>query len=156
MKDLINYPKVVDEAMRSVVPSILSIIEKNGPLGEHHFYISFDTNMFGVEISDNIKSDYPEEMTIVLQHQFENLTVEKSRFSVTLFFKGKAEKLVIPFKAITAFSDPSVKFTIEFTSHDPIHMEEEAHDKKEKTPIEEDHNSTNVITLDKFRDKNKK
>lgn len=147
--DQINYPKIVDDAMRNVVSEILKSVEQNGVQGDHHFYISFATNMFGVEMSDNIKKNYPDEITIVLQHQFEELKVERSRFSVTLMFGGIKEKLVVPFKAITAFSDPSVKFTIEFTSHDPIHIAEELDEKDEN-------DSSNVITLDKFRDKNKK
>lgn len=147
--DQINYPKIVDEAMRNVVSEILKSVEENGIQGAHHFYISFTTKMFGVEMSDNIKNDYPEEITIVLQHQFDDLKVERSRFSVTLMFGGVREKLVVPFNAITSFSDPSVKFTIEFTSQDPIHIVEELDEKEEN-------DSSNVITLDKFRDKNKK
>lgn len=149
MTDQLNYPKIIDDAMRNAVSQILSHVEQNGLQGGHHFYISFATKMFGVTISENIKKDYPEEITIVLQHQFENLKVEKTRFSVSLMFGGVIEKLVIPFKAITAFSDPSVKFTIEFTSHDPIHISEEE-------SCADDSEDSNVITLDKFRDKNKK
>lgn len=148
MTDQLNYSKMIDGAMRDVVSRILYNVEQNGMQGEHHFYISFSTKMFGVEMPQNIKREYPEEITIVLQHQFENLKVEKTRFSVTLMFGGVLETLVIPFKAITAFSDPSVKFTIEFTSHDPIHISEEE-------SYEEDTEPSNVITLDKFRDKNK-
>lgn len=150
MTDQINYPQIIDTAMRNVVFQILSHLEQNGLQGNHHFYISFSTQMFGVSISENIKRDYPEEITIVLQHQFENLKVEKTRFSITLMFNGVRETLVIPFNAITAFSDPSVKFTIEFTSDDPIHITEE------KLPKTDDNEASNVITLDKFRDKNKK
>ncbi len=150
MTEQINYPKIIDDSMRNVVSQILSHVEQHGLQGNHHFYISFLTQMFGVSISENIKKDYPEEITIVLQHQFENLKVEKTKFSVTLMFGGVIETLVIPFKAITAFSDPSVKFTIEFTSHDPIHITEE------ELPEEADDETSNVITLDKFRDKNKK
>lgn len=153
MTELINYPKLVDEAMREIVSKALQAIFKNESTNGHHFYISFSTQMLGVQMPDYLREKYQEEITIVLQHQFEDLVIEKNKFSVSLKFDGKLERLVVPFKALTAFSDPSVGFTIEFTSHDPIHISE---DKEQEENHIESNDSSNVIALDMFRDKNKK
>jgi hypothetical protein len=110
----LNYELLVEDALRSVVRSSLSIIEKVGLPGDTHFYISFSTNHPGVEISDDLRSKHPENMTIVLQHQFEDLIVGSEEFSITLFFAGKPSAMVIPFQSITSFNDPSVGFGLQF------------------------------------------
>ena len=112
---LIDYPTMIDDAMRGVVRQALKQVEREGELpGEHHFFITFDTNYEGVSISSTLKSKYPHEMTIVLQHQFWDLKVEEDKFSVTLSFNKRPEQLVIPFAAMTAFADPSIKFGLQF------------------------------------------
>jgi hypothetical protein len=83
-------------------------------MGEHHFYISFDTHAPGVRISDRLREQYPEEMTIVLQHQFWDLNVSEEGFEVGLAFKGVPERLVVPFAALKGFFDPSVQFALQF------------------------------------------
>ena len=114
----LNYELLVEDALRSVVRNSLSIVEKVGLPGETHFYISFSTTHPGVEISDDLKTKHPENMTIVLQHQFGDLTVGIEEFSITLFFAGKPSPMVIPYKSITSFNDPSVGFGLQFGTTD--------------------------------------
>ena len=110
----LNYELLVEDALRSVVRNSLSIVEKVGLPGETHFYISFSTTHPGVEISDHLRTKHPENMTIVLQHQFGELSVGSEEFSITLFFAGKPSPMVIPFESITSFNDPSVGFGLQF------------------------------------------
>ncbi len=113
-QDLLEYPKLVENAMRTVVREALRLIGDTGLPGMHHFYITFRTRDRGVEISKRVAAQYPDEMTIVLEHQFWDLEVTETQFGVTLSFGGTRERLVIPFAAITAFVDPSVKFGLQF------------------------------------------
>lgn len=110
----IDFPSLIDHAMRDVVRRALQVVEKKGLPGEHHFFVSFRTEYPGVGISPALHGRHPNEMTIVLQHQFWDLKVEEERFSITLSFNSVPEKLVIPFQALTAFADPSVKFGLQF------------------------------------------
>ena len=114
----LNYELLVEDALRSVVRTSLGIVEKVGLPGETHFYISFSTTYPGVEISDDLRTKHPENMTIVLQHQFGDLTVSSEEFSITLFFSGKPSPMVIPFQSITSFNDPSVGFGLQFGTTD--------------------------------------
>ena len=114
----LNYELLVEDALRSVVRTSLSIVEKVGLPGETHFYISFSTTHPGVEISDDLRTKHPENMTIVLQHQFGDLSVGIEEFSITLFFAGKPSPMVIPFQSITSFNDPSVGFGLQFGKAD--------------------------------------
>ena len=114
----LNYELLVEDALRSVVRTSLSIVEKVGLPGETHFYISFSTTHPGVEISDDLRAKHPENMTIVLQHQFADLSVGSKKFSITLFFAGKPSPMVIPFQSITSFNDPSVGFGLQFDKAD--------------------------------------
>ena len=110
----LNYELLVEDALRSVVRTSLGIVEKVGLPGETHFYISFSTLYSGVEIDDHLRSKHPENMTIVLQHQFADLKVNNDEFFITLFFAGKPSPMIIPFQAITNFNDPSVGFGLQF------------------------------------------
>jgi hypothetical protein len=112
--DHIRYDLMVREALRGVVRRVLADIARNGLPGEHHFYISFDTRAEGVRISSRLRVQYPEEMTIVLQHQFWDLIVSEVAFEVGLSFGGVPERLHVPFEAIKGFFDPSVQFGLEF------------------------------------------
>jgi len=112
--DYIRYDILTQDAMRSVVQTVLTDAATKGLPGEHHFFISFDTRADGVVLSPRIKAQYPKEMTIVLQHQFWDLTVASDRFEVGLSFSGIPERLVVPFRAITGFADPSVQFVLQF------------------------------------------
>ena len=116
--DHIRYDLLVREALRGVVRRVLADIARNGLPGEHHFYVSFDTRAEGVRLSTRMKAQYPQEMTIVLQHQFWDLTVSEVAFEVGLSFGGVPERLHVPFDAIKGFFDPSVQFGLEFQAGD--------------------------------------
>jgi hypothetical protein len=112
--DYIRYDILTQEALRGVVRTVLTDAAKNGLPGEHHFYIAFDTRAEGVRLSPRLAAQYPEAMTVVLQHQFWDLTVSEQGFEVGLSFNGIPERLVVPFTAIKGFVDPSVQFGLEF------------------------------------------
>lgn len=113
-EDIIDYPAMIDGAMRGVVRTALEQAASEGLPGEHHFFISFQTRYPGVNISPMLRERYPEEMTIVVQHQFWDLDVTDEGFSISLSFNNVPETLVIPFDAMTAFADPSIKFGLQF------------------------------------------
>ncbi len=113
-QDFLEYPKLVEQAMRSVVRSALEVVVDHGLPGLHHFYITFRTQEPDVQISDRLLAQYPEEMTIVVEHQFWDLVVEETGFSIALSFGGARESLSVPYAAISAFVDPSVKFGLQF------------------------------------------
>jgi hypothetical protein len=108
----ILYEALVFDALRGVVRAVLTNVQKRGVPGDHHFYITFDTQAPGVGISKRLREQYPQDMTIVLQHQFWDLNVTEDRFEVRLSFNTIPERLVIPFGAIRMFSDPSVQFAL--------------------------------------------
>ena len=110
----LNYELLVEDALRSVVRSSLRIVENIGLPGEMHFYISFLTNHDGVELEGSLRAKHPEQMTIVIQHQYADLQVSEDHFSITLFFGGKPSPMIIPFQAVTSFNDPSVGFGLQF------------------------------------------
>src|SRR5882757_377663 len=113
--DHIRYDLLTQQALRAVVRRVLIDISKTGVLpGEHHFYITFDTRAAGVRISKRLREQYPEAMTIVLQHQFWDLLVSDAHFEVGLSFNGVTEKLYVPLEAIKGFFDPSVQFGLQF------------------------------------------
>src|SRR5215475_9152254 len=112
--DHIRYDLLTQEALRGVIRTVLTDAAGKGLPGEHHFFITFDTRIEGVRLSARLKASYPEEMTIVLQHQFWDLTVGDDYFAVGLAFNGIPERLHVPFKAVKAFFDPSVQFGLQF------------------------------------------
>ncbi|KXF76848.1 hypothetical protein ATN84_12605 [Paramesorhizobium deserti] len=114
VQDLIRYDILAQEALRGVIRKVLSEVAKAGLPGNHHFFITFLTEAPGVRISSRLKEKYPEQMTIVLQHQFWDLQVTEQIFEVGLSFGDVPERLIIPFSAIRGFYDPSVNFELEF------------------------------------------
>jgi hypothetical protein len=114
MADHIRYDLLTQQALRGVVRSVLTDAAKNGLPGDHHFYIAFDTTADGVRIPDRLRTQYPEQMTIILQHQFWDLKVTDEEFEVGLSFGGIPAKLTIPFEAVKGFFDPSVQFGLQF------------------------------------------
>jgi hypothetical protein len=114
MADQIRYDLLTQQALRGVVRSVLMDAAKKGLPGDHHFFIEFDTLAPGVRMSDRLRAQHPEKMTIILQHQFWDLTVNESGFEVGLSFGGITERLAIPFDAINGFFDPSVQFGLQF------------------------------------------
>ena len=111
----INYELLVEDSLRTVVRGALAIVQEYGLPGECHFYITFRTQADGVEMDESLKNGNPNEMTIVLQHQFWDLTVEEDHFSVGLSFSGVQHNLLVPFSAVTHFTDPSVGFGLQFS-----------------------------------------
>ncbi len=112
--DHIRYDLLTQQALRAVVRRVLSDVAKTGLPGEHHFYVTFDTRAPGVKLSARMREQYPEEMTVVLQHQFWDLAVSDAHFEVGLSFNGISEKLHVPLDAIKGFFDPSVQFGLQF------------------------------------------
>jgi hypothetical protein len=113
--DNIRYDLLTQDALRGVIRTVLADAATKGLPGEHHFFITFDTRAEGVRMSTRLKASYPEEMTIVLQHQFWDLAVAEEDFEVGLAFNGIPERLHVPLKAVKAFLDPSVQFGLQFT-----------------------------------------
>jgi len=114
MADHIRYDLLTQQALRGVVRSVLTDAAKKGLPGDHHFFIEFDTHAAGVRMSDRLRAQHPEKMTIILQHQFWDLAVTETAFEVGLSFGGVTERLAIPFESITGFYDPSVQFGLQF------------------------------------------
>ena len=125
--DLIRYDLLVQDALRAVVRRVLTDVARDGLPGDHHLYISFDTRAPGVRLSPRLKEKYPEEMTIVLQHQFWDLIVTETFFEVGLSFNGIPERLHVPFDTLKGFFDPSVKFGLQFepTTVDELEAEDD-------------------------------
>jgi hypothetical protein len=156
--------------LRSVVRSSLRIVENIGLPGETHFYISFTTTYDGVELDESLRVEHPEQMTIVIQHQYADLQVSEDYFSVTLFFGGKPSPMIIPFQAITSFNDPSVGFGLQFgmldngDDEDGLSLDDDSNaasaktndgnDTKEhkgKDTATDDEKTAEVVSLDTFR-----
>jgi uncharacterized protein len=123
-QDHIRYDILAQDALRGVIRKVLTEVGTTGRLpGDHHFFITFLTGAPGVRISQHLKSKYPEQMTIVIQHQFWELKITETHFEIGLSFSDVPEKLVVPFNAIRGFYDPSVNFELEFDV--PLGDEEE-------------------------------
>jgi uncharacterized protein len=160
----INYSVLIDNAMHYIVKQALQVAAKHGLPGNHHFFISFLTDYPGVVLSERIKQRYPHEITVVVQYQYEELVVEDDKFSIVLSFNNIKEKIVVPFVALTAFADPSVKFGLQFRqAEEAIHNNQmeysvEVADKQPKEEKIEDikkSDKDNVVNLDVFRSKKK-
>ena len=165
----IRYDKMVEKALRGVVTQALNHVVKNGLPDDHHFYVTFLTEHPGVEMPAHLRSQYPEEMTIVLQYQFYGLEAHEDKFAVTLSFNNVPERLVIPVEAVTIFADPSVNFALQFQPMEDIEEDEDEDDDDDfppsppSKPGKADSATTpakgkkpgegNVIALDKFRKK---
>jgi len=133
----IDYGNLMHRAMRGLIQDVLSQVAESGLPGEHHFFITFDTRHPDAQLADWLRDRYPEEMTVVMQHWFDGLTVEDDGFAVTLNFGETPEPLYIPFDAIRTFVDPSVEFGLRFETHDEDDDEDEDDDPGD-IEIEED------------------
>ena len=118
MNDRFHYDALVDDALRSVVRRVLTQVAETGLPGSHHFYISFRSTDPGVELPEYLRAKYPEEMTIVLQHQYWDLILYDDSFEVTVSFNKRQERIKVPFAALSAFVDPSVRFGLQFDRRD--------------------------------------
>jgi uncharacterized protein len=154
-QDLFNYDKMLERALRGVVREALLKVAHEGPRSAHHFYIRFATGASDVDIPDSIRERYPDEMTIVLQHQFWDLEVGDESFSVTLSFQKQLERLTVPFEAIRSFTDPSVNFVLEFApppAAEPKAVGSLPAPQGSPEPAEKDERAgAEVVTLDSFR-----
>ncbi|APZ54827.1 SspB family protein [Salipiger abyssi] len=149
----IDYGNLMHRAMRGLIQNVLEDVRERGLPGEHHFFITFDTQHPDVEIADWLSDRYPGEMTVVLQHRFDNLEVTDDGFAVTLSFGEAPERLYIPYDSIKTFVDPSVEFGLRFETH-------EDEDEDDPTPPEdgpdgpgegEAQHDAEVVRLDAFR-----
>jgi uncharacterized protein len=118
--DHIRYDVLARDALRGVLRQVLADAAEHGLPGEHHFYITFLSTADGVKLSPRLLAQYPEEMTIILQHQFWDLVVTEDRFEVGLSFGGIPERLIVPFASVTRFLDPSAPFDLQFDASDAV------------------------------------
>jgi hypothetical protein len=153
----LDYQLFIDRAMRDIVKYVLGEVALYGLYDEHHFFISFLTQYRGVVLSTRMRERYPTEMTIVLQHQFENLTVSDTQFSVSLSFDGIRETIVIPFNSLIAFVDPSTKFALQFKRNDVLESQNISQAEQSSTEKSSDvaqhpryQKDGNVITISRF------
>jgi hypothetical protein len=182
MNDRFHYEALVDDALRGVVRRVLRQVADKGLPGSHHFYISFRSNDPGVQLPGYLRAKYPEEMTIVLQHQYWDLILTEEFFEVTVSFNKQQERIKVPFAALSAFVDPSVRFGLQFDRKDkadktaagpaaaptPLPAPEkrpstgapaseakaaEAADKDPETPAKSDDPASKIVKLDSFRKK---
>jgi hypothetical protein len=173
-EDHIRYDLLAQAALRGVVRTVLADAAKNGLPGEHHFRITFVTGDPGVRLSERMRAQYPQTMTIILQHQFWDLVVRDDAFDVGLSFGGVGERLTVPFEAVSAFFDPSVQFGFQFaTAEDEQAREADAAAKTSEEPAgpgsaaptkkaeilpapeakQEAPSGAEVVSLDRFRKK---
>jgi uncharacterized protein len=146
----IDYGTLMHRAMRGLIQTVLADVARDGLPGSHHFFITFDTTYPGVELADWLRDRYPTEMTVVIQHWYENLTVTDDAFGVTLNFGNNPEPMLIPFDAIRTFVDPSVEFGLRFETQDSGNDEEDEMDievEVDEAPRQE----AQVVSLDQFR-----
>ena len=151
----IDYGNLMHQAMRGLIRQVLEDVAANGLPGAHHFFITFDTRHPDIQIADWLKARYPTEMTIVIQHWFDNLMVDDEGFTVTLNFGNQPEPLRIAFDALRTFVDPSVEFGLRFESHEDEDEDQDddggdddggGDDEPPKPPREAE-----VVSLDRFR-----
>ena len=152
MSNEIDYGYLMHNAMRGLIKQVLRQIERDGELpGHHHFFITFDTTNPDVQIAEWLTERYPEEMTVVVQHWFDNLNVDDDGFSITLNFGDSPEPLYIPYDAIRTFVDPSVEFGLRFETQEDTDEEEDEEIAPHEAPVEPDHADAEVVSLDSFR-----
>ncbi|CUH53630.1 hypothetical protein J7382_05395 [Shimia sp. R11_0] len=155
MSENIDYGNLMHRAMRSLIQTVLEDVQTKGLPGEHHFFITFDTQHPDVEIAEWLADRYPGEMTVVMQHWYDNLTVTDEGFAVTLNFGDSPEPLYIPYNAIKTFVDPSVEFGLRFETQDDEAEEELLDELPEEINleeiVEEPRKDAEVVSLDSFR-----
>ncbi len=159
MKKYIDYQKIVNISLRKVIKHVLEHIQDNGIEGDHHLYVTFLTQYDGVEMPEYLINEYPNEITIVLQHQFWNLEIEENYFSISLSFNNRTENIKVPYESITSFADPSVNFGLQFnaenTSTNEI-LNKKGENQKEvddSNLSSKNNDSDNVISFNDFHKK---
>lgn len=151
----IDYGNLMHQAMRGLIKTVLNDVAENGLPGAHHFFITFDTGHPDVELADWLSDRYPGEMTVVMQHWYDNLEVGEDGFAVTLNFGDAPEPLYIPYDAIKTFVDPSVEFGLRFESAEGDEDDSEADPQPDNTDQlgeeETGRPDADVVSLDSFR-----
>ncbi|MBI1171945.1 hypothetical protein GC209_11125 [bacterium] len=147
----IDYGNLMHKAMRGLIQTVLNDVAAHGLPGAHHFFITFDTTVDGVEMADWLRARYPGEMTVVLQHWFDDLKVTDDGFAITLNFGNNPERLTIPFDALRTFVDPSVEFGLRFETHEEDEDEEDEDDDGPDDDPTPPHQDAQIVRLDKFR-----
>ena len=154
-KNIIDYDRIVEDTLRLVVKKSLELVNEKGLPGDHHFYISFDSTYKGVKVPSELKSSEDNEIKIILQHQFWDLTIDDEKFSVVLSFNGKKKNISVPFYSIISFSDPSVGFSLQFKKD---FLSENTNKEKKVLSNKFNENKTKkfnaeIFSLDAFRSK---
>jgi hypothetical protein len=159
----IAYGSLMHQAMRGLIQRVLEDVARDGLPGDHHFFVTFETGAEGVDIADWLRDRYPDEMTIVIQHWYDGLSVDDDGFSIVLNFGDNPEPLRVPFDAIRTFVDPSVEFGLRFESTDAAEAEDEDADEHDArasppagdhdgdAPADEPDRNAEVVSLDTFR-----
>jgi hypothetical protein len=155
MSQSIDYGNLMHRAMRSLIQEVLRDVAKRGLPGAHHFFITFDTRHEDAKLADWLRERYPEEMTVVMQHWFDNLDVGDDGFAITLNFGDAPEPLYVPYDAIKTFVDPSVEFGLRFETHeDDDDDDDNDDDTSDDTSPDDDeppHKDADIVSLDSFR-----
>ena len=156
MSRSIDYGNLMHDAMRGLIRTVLTDVSENGLPGVHHFFITFDTSHPDAELADWLSDRYPGEMTVVMQHWYDNLDVGEDGFAVTLNFGDAPEPLFIPYDAIKTFVDPSVEFGLRFETQDdedeaPVSDDLPAKNIDDATEATTEHKDADVVSLDSFR-----
>lgn len=150
MSRTIDYGNLMHRAMRGLIQDVLNDVRDHGLPGAHHFFITFDTTHPEARLADWLKERYPSEMTVVMQHWFDDLEVTEQGFSVTLNFGDAPENLYVPYDAIETFVDPSVEFGLRFETQEDQEEADEAEPAEEEAP-EPAKTEADVVSLDSFR-----
>ena len=153
MNEYLNYGQIMQRALRGVMADALSQVQEHGLAGEHHFYITYDVTNADVQMPDFLRAEYPDQITIVLQHEFDDLTVSPEGFSVRMSFSNRPANLFVPFDSVLTFVDPSVEFGLKFevTEVDaPDEPEAGQPDEVAEDNAPQD-GSAEVVSLDQFR-----
>ena len=152
VRDEMGYEAMAQNALRGVVRAALErAAMPEGLPGDHHFYITFKTRAKGVSVPPDVSEKYPDEITVVMQHQYWDLTIDDEGFSVLLKFGGQPKKLVTPWTAVVRVYDPSVQFLLQFEAPEiPTEPEPEEEPDEPATPVDD---GPKVVSLDQFRKK---
>ncbi len=148
-----DYDEMVQSALRGVVRDALQQASKEGLSGRHHFYITFESTRPDVKVPEYLRKQHPEEITIVLQHQFWDLKADDKSFSVLLSFNEVQERIEVSYAALISFLDPSVKFGLQFEPSPPMVAEKKAKKEKVSESTKKVDNAKKVVELDTFRNK---
>jgi hypothetical protein len=154
-EDGFKYGRLMQRALRGVMAEVLGRVAESGLPGEHHFFITFDVTHPGVDMPDWLRAEHPDELSIVIQYEFEDLAVASDRFSVRLSFKNRAATLVVPFDAVVTFADPSENFGLRFDAASAEDAEDDENgpgdDGPGDGPPKPDRGDAEVVSLDAFR-----